>query len=410
MTIRVRGNTFLVDVKVAADRNPTGQEVRVRKAAPTKEEAIRLEALIRAEVIRTGRFVGLDADGVPQQKPSIVTGKKQGTLQDALDLTVNHPTDGWAKQRAGRIQEGNAAQVVAILGPDTLCREITEADFNRAAEVFYSRGNSNDTVARKLQAFSRTLYFARKAGWIRGRVEWERPTPGKPRQFVFTPDLEAQTVAYFERVEADQQMARMFTLGIDTGARLGELLNLEARDVNLKERWALLRETKNGEARTVILYDRAVATLKALCAEHPDGPLFPGWNKKRVSRRMQMAREALGHEGNREFTFHATRHTALTRLAEQGVEFAAMMDQAGHKSPSMTKRYVKLNPVARRRAILASVGQGQQPVAPVAANSEAAERALRAYRTLVATGMTDEEARSIMDPALVAVLPQAVAS
>lgn len=409
MTIRVRGNAFIVDVKVAADRNPTGQEVRVRKSAPDKEAAIRLEALIRAEVIRTGRFLGLDAEGQPAQKPSIVTGKKVGTILDALDLTVNHPTDGWAKQRAGKIQEGNARQVVNFLGVSKLCREITEEDFNRAAEHFFAQGNSNDTVARKLQAFSRTLYFARKAGWMRHKIDWERPTPGKPRQFVFTPAVEAQVIAYFENVEADRQMARLFTLGIDTGARLGELLNLEARDVDLKQRWALLRETKNGEARTVVLYDRAVATLKELVREFPDGPLFEGWNKKRVSRRMQMCREALGHEGNREFTFHATRHTALTRLAEQGVEFAAMMDQAGHKSPSMTKRYVKLNPVARRRAILASVGQGKEHV-PFAANAELATRAIQAYRALVATGMTDEEARSIMDPGLVAVLPLAVAS
>ena len=362
MSIRKRGNSYMADVKVAGRLNPTGQEVRARVAFPTQLEAIRAEAIIRAEIMRLGAWTGETleaARGVTtarsQKNPA--QRRKEGTLEAALALAWDHPTRGWKHSRSARSgtqQHTNAKAVIDYLGPDRLCVEVTIRDFERAIEHLAGRGNSNDTITRKLQAFYRVLWFAQRQGWIKARPEWDRPTPGKPRQFIFTPKIEQETIAYFEGILGDREMADLFRLGIDTGCRLGELLRLSVEDVNLEDRFLTLKETKNGETRTVILNARACEVLGRRLEAVGDfrrARLFPGWTDFKVSRRMLMAREGLGFEGNREFTFHATRHTCGTRMAEKGVDLTTMMDQLGHKTPSMTQRYIKLSPAARRATL-----------------------------------------------------------
>lgn len=364
MTIRPRGRAFIVDVKVAAAHNPSREDRRVRVSAKDYDEAIRLEAMVRYELQRTGNWTGVDS--------LAQTGKPKrgaGTLKAALQLAWDDAFEGWGlpTARTGLLQYRNAKACIDILGEETLCASVTREDYQRVALVLREKANSSDTITRKLQALHRVLHFAVQARWIKARPHWKRPTPGQPREFTFSPDLEADVVGYFSGVLGLPDLADLFTLGIDTGARLGELLALDAQDIDLANRFARVRgkddgrggrSTKNGDVRTVILVDRAMETLRRrLEATGRTGKLFPGWDASKVARRMVQAREALGHEHNPAFTFHATRHTCGTRMAQDGVELFTMMDQLGHRTPSITRRYVNMSPDARRTAILRSRGQ-----------------------------------------------------
>ncbi len=378
MTIRARGGTFMVDVKVAAELNPSGMQVRIRKGVKSKEEAIRLEAMIRAKVMETGRWSDTDHDEAtrgPRKGKSLKRG--EGTLRAALQLAWEDPFEGWKRQKDGQGQYRNAKAVVDFLGEHKLCGDIERDDFVRAMQHFEQEcGNSSDTVCRKLQAFSRTLYFAEQQKWIRGRPQWKRPTPGQPRQFVFSPELEAQVTAYFRDVQLRPDMADLFTLGIETGVRLGEALWLEAADFDPQNRFLKVhgidrRGTKNSDAvRVVVTSAKAVEVLKRRIGVVGVGrvKLFPEFKfRSSVSRLMQMARAEFGHEGNREFTFHATRHTCATRMAERGTELLHMMEQLGHKTPSITRRYIQLSPTARRSVIERGAAADSKP-APAAQN------------------------------------------
>jgi integrase len=362
MAVRKRGAAWQVDVKVQGQDNPTGQLVRVRKDFASEREALRMELLIRAEVVRTGRWSPeLEVEGVVKLKAK----RAEGTLKAALTLAWNHATKGWARTKDGAGQRRNAEMVIEFLGENTLCAEITHLDFDRAAAYFASRQNSSDTITRKLQAFYRVLWFAQRQGWIKARPEWDRPTPGKAREYVFTPAVEAEVIAYFRAVEGNLELADMFQLAIETGARLGELLAVRVEDCDIraafmtiygKERADGVRSTKNAETRTVILTDVAKAAIaRRQDAVGKRGRLFPSMTSAHVSRDMRMAREHMGEEGNDEFTFHATRHTCGTRMAERGVPLNDMMDQLGHKTAVMTRRYIKLSPAARRATILAAM-------------------------------------------------------
>jgi len=361
MSIRQRGKTWQVDVKVHAEENPTGSPVRVRVAFATEREAVRNELLIRADVMRSGRW---NPEGSAGGDAPIRKAKAQHTLKDALALAWDHTTHGWVHAKDGKGQLSNAKAVVSFLGESRLCSDVTRRDYERAAE--YLRDvcyNSNDTITRKLQAMHRVLWFAEDREWILARPKWNRPPPGVAREFVFSRELEAQTIAYFRAVEGEPEMADLFQFGIETGARLGELIALRMEDVLLDASYVRIfgkvqangrRSTKTGESRTVILTDVSKEVYqRRLKAVGSRGLMFPAMTSEKVSREMRMAREALGHEGNREFTFHATRHTCGTRMAEQRVPLNDMMDQLGHGTVAMTRRYTKLSPAARRETILA---------------------------------------------------------
>lgn len=133
-------------------------------------------------------------------------------------------------------------------------------------------------------------------------------------------------------------LAPAVRLAVATAMRQGELLNLAWKDVDLENRVALLRETKNGEARAVPLSSDAVAVLKALPV-NIKGLVLP-----QARRTLYGAfTRAAGRAGIEDLTFHDLRHEALSRLAERGdfsvLELAAV---SGHKTLQMLKRYTHL--------------------------------------------------------------------
>jgi len=72
-----------------------------------------------------------------------------------------------------------------------------------------------------------------------------------------------------------------------TGARPGEIAGLTAADIDLASKTAILSEHKTaeqtGKDRLIVLADEAVAILRRLIAERPQGLLFPGEKGQRMN-------------------------------------------------------------------------------------------------------------------------------
>jgi hypothetical protein len=49
------------------------------------------------------------------------------------------------------------------------------------------------------------------------------------------------------------------------------------------------------------------------------------------------------------FRLYDTRHTGITRLAEQGIPIQVIMSRAGHISPRMSQHYTHVSEAAQRR-------------------------------------------------------------
>jgi integrase len=135
-------------------------------------------------------------------------------------------------------------------------------------------------------------------------------------------------------------------LAISTGARRGELINLQWDDVDLKGARAIVRETKNGETRSLPLVGKALEALRVLKLQgsakspwvFPQPSGFPGPYENFDG----VWYDALTAANIEDFRFHDLRHTTASYLAAQGASLLEIADTLGHKTLSMVKRYSHL--------------------------------------------------------------------
>jgi integrase len=140
----------------------------------------------------------------------------------------------------------------------------------------------------------------------------------------------------------------LVVLALSTGARHGELINLQWKDVDFRRKAIVLQDTKNGERRVLPLAHHALELMQAqyegrdkvssLVFPSPREPSRP-WE----SRAAWLA--ALEKAKIDDFRFHDLRHTAASYLAMNGASTNEIAEVLGHKTLAMVKRYSHLSEV-----------------------------------------------------------------
>jgi integrase len=118
--------------------------------------------------------------------------------------------------------------------------------------------------------------------------------------------------------------------------RRGELLKVLWVDLDLAARQLTIRDTKNGEDRTIPLTTRAATTLQTL--PQTDDRIFP---ISPVAVRMAWDR-MIKRAGIVGLRFHDLRHEAVSRFFEMGLTVPEVALISGHKDARMLFRYVHL--------------------------------------------------------------------
>lgn len=344
MTIRPRGNSFMVDVKVGAANNPTKEPVRIRVTAADRVTANRLEAEIKAAVMKHGTWSPEIAASAGKKS---VSGKTPGTLGAALQEAWDYPSGkrkGWKYQKCGKHSYAKAKACVDFLGADRHCATITSDDIDKLTKHFIETGNTDLTITHKIQGLFRVLWHAQRKGWITHRPFWDRPGPGNPREFIFSEALEEKVINYFGVIEHDLIMRDIFIIGIETGMRIGEILSSLASAWDIENRLVHVtaENSKNGKGRFVTLTQRAIDTVSPYLKGRKHDERIFRWNQHGIVYKMRKARAFCGMEKNREFCFHATRHTRATRLARKFRDPFLVMSQLGHSSIAVSMRYIKM--------------------------------------------------------------------
>src|SRR3954471_1721342 len=152
----------------------------------------------------------------------------------------------------------------------------------------------------------------------------------------------------------------MVLAGGDAGLRLGEIVALEWRDIDLAARRLTVERSdwlghvtvpKGGRSRQLPLTQRLTAALKTsrhlrsdrvLCL--PDGSPV---TRDRVIKAVRGAQRVAGIEQG----VHILRHTFCSHLAMKGAPARAIQELAGHADLSTTQRYMHLSPAATEDAI-----------------------------------------------------------
>lgn len=150
---------------------------------------------------------------------------------------------------------------------------------------------------------------------------------------------------------------------LSTGARLGEALALDWREVDLQARRVVFLDTKNGETRGVPLNAAALTALANL--KHRTGRVFLSDKKRpyalrddgrggQIKRGWREACIRAGlwrWEGQGEkqrqvptVTPHILRHTFASWLVMKGAPLRTVAELLGHKTLAMVQRYSHLSP------------------------------------------------------------------
>lgn len=131
-----------------------------------------------------------------------------------------------------------------------------------------------------------------------------------------------------------------------TGMRKGEILALEERDCDFLREEVRVRESKNGDPRTIPMHPRMKEILWARVQGVEARTVFPIVN---VQRPFQ---EAVKQAGIRDLRFHDLRHCAASYLFMAGADPRTVMQVLGHRDPRMTLRvYASVSQKHMREAV-----------------------------------------------------------
>jgi integrase len=190
-----------------------------------------------------------------------------------------------------------------------------------------------------------------------------KPNPHNERDRIATPE------EWLKLKDAAAPHLRHFlTVLYALGPRRGELLRLEWSDVDMRRKEFTLRQTKNGENRTVPMTPEVYATFTALWQERRlDTPRVFLYNGKPVTKLATAFRGRVSSGRDHQFWLHDFRHTASTNLRRAKVDTATAMKIVGHKSERMHRRYNSIEPEdLHRAATKLAAYQADMLIAPVA--------------------------------------------
>ena len=129
----------------------------------------------------------------------------------------------------------------------------------------------------------------------------------------------------------------MIILAYQTAMRFGEILKLNRKDVDLNKRLITLRDTKNGEDRTIPISNIAIEVLR----KYPFGERY--FIIKRDQFRHYFEQACRRAEINN-FRFHDLRACAITKMFLSGMTVPEVAVISGHKTWSQLSRYTRIKP------------------------------------------------------------------
>lgn len=238
--------------------------------------------------------------------------------------------------------------MLLILGD---CHRLDALDV-RQIELFLSKKKeeASEWTARK--------YYIHLASAFQSAIRWNYLSVN-PFRKVQKPRMKEHQPVYFNRDEFqklqsaidDEQYRNISLVGIFTGMRLGEILNLQWADVNLSTKVIQVRNsagftTKTKRNRSLSMNEQLVHLFQVMSMSTSSELVFHNKGKRLavddISRRFKpYIRKARLRE---ELHFHSLRHTFASWLVQDGVSLYEVQKLLGHSSSAVTQAYSHLQP------------------------------------------------------------------
>jgi len=338
-SIEKRGDVWRV--RIIRKGHPT-----VSKTFPTRRDCEKYASIVEGDMAR----------GVFKQ-----TSGERVTFRELLQRYREEvsPTKRGKVEEEGRIGTLLKPESAARPMLDKVAQALTGADVAKWRDT---RGKTvaPATVVREWAVLSHCLETA--------RLEWGYNELPNPFKSVRKPAIQNARHKRISPEELDAlctasgsaELALLARLAVETGARRGELLSLQWRDIDTKARTARLLNgaTKNGHGRVLPLSGAALAILGGMARRLDGGAVFslcPDSVSQAFRRAATRARKDYektcakqGKQPDAGFLvglkFHDSRHEACSRLAEKGFSTLEIASVSGHRTLQLLGRYVHLKP------------------------------------------------------------------
>jgi integrase len=320
-----------------------GQQVRRSTGTADRRLAESILAKVRVQIIE-GRFFET----------------REETTRTFEELMDRYLTEHAARKSQPRHYQGYANSLTAFFGARTLA-EITPKLIVEYKNWRYAAGLKPALINRELASMKKAFDLAvREWEWCRenpvSRVSMERENNQRDRWLSVEEEsrlLQACAPCLYELV----------TFALHTGIRMGEIVELTWRGVDVSRRTVMVFRSKNGERRTIPVNETVLHLIKQKATGRQVSVItqadFSGdfvFHSKTgtalESGHLRRAfRLALSKVKIDDFHFHDLRHTFATRLVQAGVDLYKVQRLLGHKSPIMTQRYAHHYPESLRDGV-----------------------------------------------------------
>jgi len=226
-------------------------------------------------------------------------------------------------------------KIKEFFGDKKDCR-ITSQEVEKFKQWRLTQGVKHSTVNRYLALIRKIINLAIEWGYLKAE--------DKPRFRMFSEKDNMR-----ERILSVDEEERLLPLlpdhlrpivltALNTGMRLGEILNLEWEDVDLKRRIIAVTRTKSKKIRHIPINGMLLDILSGIGRKSPYVFINPDrrqpWQEVKRS-----FKSACLKAGVKNLRFHDLRHTFATRLIERGADIITIRDLLGHSSVRVTERY-----------------------------------------------------------------------
>ncbi len=179
----------------------------------------------------------------------------------------------------------------------------------------------------------------------RDKAWFDIQRPKKPKQLPNV--LSKEEIIKLLNCIDNQKHKLLLLLIYSSGLRLGEVVNLLCRDINVSRRHIHIKAGKGKKDRYVALAETVLPFLEAYKKQYkPNHWLFEGQYGGRYSKRSVqniLKKAVIKSKVNPYATVHTLRHSYATHCVEDGHNLKAVQDALGHASPETTQIYLHLS-------------------------------------------------------------------
>lgn len=317
--------------------------VELRETFATKTAAVAW-ARKTETAIESGTYVPQKGESPPEATATVPT-LREVVAQYIEKVATKHKGLAVEVDILRRLVDGRRGEK-ALLDADRpitsyTSRDISEYRDSRLAQVsFFGTPVGNGTVRRELSLLGRVFIVARDE-WCMGnenpvaKIKLPKEPSGRERR------LEDGELDRLLSCIKSERVKDVILLAIETAMRRSEMAGVKPADVDINKGHIILRDSKNGEPRTVPLTP-AAKVIVSRCLQRValmGYATLSGLNHVSITHSFESGCKKAGIEG---LKFHDLRHEATSRFIEMGLSTQEVMVITGHKTEAMLSRYTQL--------------------------------------------------------------------